>query len=103
MDLTFVIPAALIEGVGLLRRSTWASRLGYATTGFLTLEVAAVAGMAAAMLVNDDPSASGSLLGIMLAGSILLLTAFVSLLRAGRSGPAGQHRQLRQSTTRRTT
>jgi hypothetical protein len=103
MDLAFVIPAALIEGVGLLRRAAWATRLGYATTSFLTLEVAAVAGMAAAMLVRNDPSASGSLLGIMLAGTVLLVAAFVALLQAGRPGPERKQRQLGRSTSRRAT
>jgi hypothetical protein len=103
MDLAFVIPAALIAGVGLLRRSSWATRLSYATTGFLTLEVAAVAGMAAAMLVNNDPSASGSLLGIMLTGTTLLIAAFISLLQSGRPRSAGKQRRLPRSTSRRAT
>jgi hypothetical protein len=103
MDLAFVIPAALVEAVGLLRRTEWATRLGYATTGFLALEVAAVGGMAGAMLLHDDPSASRPLLVVMLAGTVMLVTAFVLLLRNGQPGPAGQQRHLRQPTSRRAT
>ena len=103
MDLAFVIPAALIEGVGLLRRAEWATRLGYATTGFLTLEVAAVAGMAASMLLRGDPSASRSLLIVMLAGTVMLVAAFVSLLQTGRPSTSGQQRHLQQSTSHRAT
>ena len=103
MDLAFVIPAALIEGVGLLRRAEWATRLGYATTGFLTLEVAAVAGMAASMLLRGDPSASRSLLIVMLAGTVMLVAAFVSLLQTGRPSTSGRQRHLQQSTSHRAT
>lgn len=97
MDLAFVIPVAVVAGIGLMRRAEWATRLGYAIVSFLTLEVAAVAGMVAAMLLNDDPSASGALLGVMLAGSAMLLAAFLSLLRTERARPSQHDHSLRSA------
>ncbi len=79
MDLAVVIPAALIAGVGLLRRAPWATRLGYACASFLTLEVGAVAGMAAIMALRHDPSASPVLLVVSVAIA-LSLTAVTALL-----------------------
>jgi hypothetical protein len=64
MDLAFVIPAALITGTGLLRGAVWATRSAYAVTSFQTLEVAAVAAMAAGMTLRGDPAASPPLLGM---------------------------------------
>jgi hypothetical protein len=48
MDLAFVIPAALITGIGLVRGADWAVRLAYALAGFQTLEVGARGGHGAA-------------------------------------------------------
>jgi hypothetical protein len=86
MDLAFVIPAALIAGVGLLRCSGWATRLATATTSFLTLEVAAVAGMASAMLLRDDPSASLALLVVTLVSALALAACYLRLLWASHRG-----------------
>ena len=93
MDLAFVIPAALTAGVGLLRRAPWATRLGYACAGFLTLEVGAVAGMAAVMALRDDPSASAVLLAVSVAIALSLATVTALLLRDARQAARGPARQ----------
>jgi hypothetical protein len=84
MDLAFVIPAALITGVGLLRRATWATRLGLAFVGFQTLLVAAVASMAVVMTARDDPSANPLLLIVTVAGTLALTFLFTRLLQYAR-------------------
>src|SRR5690606_27080981 len=58
MDLGIVVPAAVAIGVGLLRRATWARTATFAILGGYTLLSAAVWGMAAVMLANDDPDAT---------------------------------------------
>ncbi|HEY8490477.1 MAG TPA: hypothetical protein VIO14_05740 [Dehalococcoidia bacterium] len=91
MDLAFIIPAALATGAGLLRRAPWAVRTGYALAGFLTLLVAAVAGMAVTMEVRGDPAADRA----FLAGTLLATAAFAAvyaalLRRAAQRAPARQ-------------
>jgi hypothetical protein len=95
MDLAVVIPAALIAGVGLLRRAPWATRLGYACASFLTLEVGAVAGMAVVMAVRDDPSASPVLLAVSVAIALSLAAVTALLLRSARQmAPRGPDEEL---------
>lgn len=88
MDLAFVIPAALVAAAGLLRGSDWATRLASVTTSFLTLEVGAVAGMASAMVIRDDPSASLPLLVITLVSALALAAFYLRLLWASHRGHA---------------
>lgn len=87
MDLGFIIPAALITAVGLLRGARWATRLAYAVTGFLTLEVGAVAAMAAALQVRGDPTANPVLLVGMVVFTLALATAYLKLLYHARPAP----------------
>ena len=96
MDLAFVIPAALIAGVGLLRSTPWAERLSHAITSFLTLEVGAVAGMAAAMVASDDPSASTSLLAVMRVSASMLAAIFIRLLRSSKPTIGARQQMLDQ-------
>ncbi len=77
LDLAVVIPASVITGLGLLRNASWATRLGYVLTGFQTLLVGSVAGMAMVMLMRKDPSASPTMLVVML--TITVALALVTL------------------------
>jgi hypothetical protein len=58
MDLGGVIPLAVIAGAGTLRAAPWSPRATVVAMGFLTLIVAAVAGMAIRLQVTGDPGAS---------------------------------------------
>jgi hypothetical protein len=87
MDLAFIIPAALITGVGLLRRAFWSTRLAYTLVGFQTLLVGAVAGMAAVMTVRDDPSADPVFLVATAAITVALAAAYARLLRRAVQAP----------------
>jgi CHASE2 domain-containing sensor protein len=58
MDLGIVVPIAAATGIGLLRGRSWANRLAFAMIGGYALLAASVTGMAIAMQLNDDPSAS---------------------------------------------
>jgi hypothetical protein len=94
MDLAFVIPAAFITSVGLLRRAPWATKLTYAVAAFLTLEVGAVAGMSIAMTLRDDPAADPALLVVTVVSTLALAAVYARLLqvaqRAGTAGPDGE-------------
>jgi hypothetical protein len=57
-DLAIVAPAALIVGIGLLRRQPWSRKPAYAILGGYVLLGWTVAGMAWSMLMNADPDAS---------------------------------------------
>ena len=89
MDLAFVIPAALITGVGLIRGASWSARPSYVLAGFLTLLVGAVAGMAAAMEVRDDPASDPAFLVGAAVGTVALAALYAALLHhAIRQAPA---------------
>lgn len=57
-DVGIVAPAALVVGVGLLRRRRWARRPAYAILGGYVLVGWSVAGMGWSMLLCGDPDAS---------------------------------------------
>ena len=86
MDLAFVIPAAIVVAVAMLRGWHWSTRAAVAFTGFQGLLVAAVAGMAALLQVRRAPGASFGLLVATLAFSALLVAAFVMLARDALAG-----------------
>jgi hypothetical protein len=87
MDLGFVIPAALMTAVGLLRHAAWSIRLAWALTGFQTLLTGSVASMAIAMTVRDDPSADAVLLMVTVATTLTLLAVSALMLRGLRQTP----------------
>jgi hypothetical protein len=60
LDLGVVVPGAVVGAVALLRGRQLGRRALYAVTGWFALVPPSVAAMAATMLVNDDPNASGS-------------------------------------------
>ena len=77
MDLGIIVPGAVATGIGLLRGSTWAARVGYPLlTGYTCLAVS-VAAMALVMLAGGDPDASPPLaVGFtVFAGLFLAITA----------------------------
>lgn len=58
LDLGFLVPAMLTVGVGLLRRSPLAIRMGYGMVPYAVCMAGAILGMSVAMWLEDDPSAS---------------------------------------------
>lgn len=64
-DLGLVVPAAIVVGVGLLRRRSWARMPAYGILGGYVLVGCSVAGMAWRMLLAGDPDGSvGFALGV---------------------------------------
>ena len=57
LDLGFMIPAGIVIGIGLLRNIPIATKAAYGFGGFLASLTGAVAAMAVAMMIRDDPSA----------------------------------------------
>jgi hypothetical protein len=60
LDLGIFLPATVATCVGLVRRDVWAHRLSYLVAGWFGLVGPAVAAMAVAMEVRDDPNASSA-------------------------------------------
>ncbi|WP_446218642.1 hypothetical protein [Micromonospora sp. IBHARD004] len=84
MDLGIVAPAAVVVGVGVLRRAGWAQRVAYALlTGWTCLAVS-VTTMGVVMVVNGDPDASPVLVGgfgvVAVALGLLTVTFYRSLV-----------------------
>ena len=57
-DLGMIAPAAVVTGVGLLRRAPWARRVMYPLLTGYTCLACSVCAMAVVMLLNRDPDAS---------------------------------------------
>jgi hypothetical protein len=85
-DLGIVAPAALVVGVGSLRRSPWARRPAYAILGGYVLLAWSVSGMAWSMLLGGDPDASLALVvgssALAGAGTVLAYFLYRPLFRA---------------------
>jgi hypothetical protein len=96
LDLAFVIPASIIAALGLLRDAAWATRLAYVLIPFQTLLVGSVAGMAAVLLVRDDPAASPAMLAVTLGATAALGLMTVRLLSNARNTAAVTPRELRR-------
>lgn len=77
LDLGIGLPTLIAACFGLLHGRAWAPKALWIVVGWLALVGPAVAGMATAMYVNDDPAASLSLLAIMGALSIGLVALAV--------------------------
>lgn len=75
LDLGVFLPATIATCVGLVRERLWAYRALCLVVGWFALVGLAVAGMAIAMYVNDDPNASAANAMLM----TVLGTAFVAL------------------------
>jgi hypothetical protein len=59
MDIGIFLPATAATCFGLLRGRPWAQKAMYAVVGWFGLVGSAVAGMAVAMYLKDDPNSSG--------------------------------------------
>lgn len=88
LDFGFVIPALVTAGIGLLRRHPAAVKAAYGLTVFATCLGGAVAGMAVAMELKDDPSAQPALLAVALTATAGLAAVTVGLLRSYLRGTA---------------
>jgi hypothetical protein len=90
-DLGLVVPAALIVGIGLLRRRPWARKPAYAIIGGYVLLGWSVAGMAWTMLLNGDPDASAAMVvgftGISAAGTVFGYFLYRPLFRIASDSP----------------
>jgi hypothetical protein len=91
MDLGFIIPFGLTTGIGLLRRTPWASRNAYAFAGAQALLACAVSGMAIRMWIRNDPAVTPSLLVISTLGAVAFLAIYVAFIRTV-VGPAARRR-----------
>ena len=89
-DLGIVVPAAVVVGVGLLRRRRWARTSAYAIIGGYVLIGWSVAGMAATMLLDGDPDASVGLLAgfVTLAVALSVFAGFLYRPLLPVTGPA---------------
>jgi hypothetical protein len=61
LDLGVFLPLTVVACIGLVRDAPWAQKALYAVVGWFGLVGPAVAAMAIAMYVNDDPTASAGL------------------------------------------
>jgi hypothetical protein len=106
LDLGVFLPATIATCVGLVRGSAWAVKALYLVGGWFGLVGPAVAAMAIAMYVNDDPNASAGNAVFMtvlgLAFALLALALYRPLFGRPRSpGSAGRHPSRPGSATRR--
>jgi hypothetical protein len=79
VDLGFIVPLAIVSGVGLWRGSPTATKAACGVATFMTLQASAVLAMGVVMLVRDDPTAT-PLLVIALAPITLALAVLTTRL-----------------------
>lgn len=87
LDLAFLLPAFALTAAGLLRRHTAAVRLAYGLIGYAVCMSGAILGMAIAMQLKGDPSASPTMilfLAPVFAALALLAIRMLRLYRPGR-------------------
>ena len=86
LDLGVFLPLTVIAYFGLVRGASWAQKALYAVVGWFGLVGPAVAAMAIAMYVNDDPNASAgsalSMTGLGVAFALLALILYWPLFRS---------------------
>jgi len=88
LDLGVVVPGVVVGAVALLRGRQLGRRALYAVTGWFALVPPSVAAMAATMLVNDDPNASGSSVVALTIASVVFGMFAVVVHRRSSSGLA---------------
>jgi hypothetical protein len=81
LDLGVFFPATVAACFGLVRGTSWAHQALYLVVGWFGLVGPAVAGMAMAMYVNDDPNASGANAVFMTALGVVFAALAVSVYR----------------------
>jgi hypothetical protein len=95
MDLGVVVPAAVVAGVGLVRRAGWAVRIAYLILTAYTCLAASVTAMALLMALRHDPDASVGLtvgfgLFTVAFGVVTVLLYRPFLRRRAAAGPANR-------------
>lgn len=89
LDLGLFLPLTVATCVGLVRNVPWAQKLLYAVAGWFGLVGAAVAAMAIALYVNDDPTATAGgtvfMTALGLAFAALAVYVYLPLLERGPS------------------
>jgi MFS family permease len=90
MDLSLLLPAFTVVGIGLLKRHPVAIRLSYGTVSYAVCMSGAILGMAIAMMLKDDPAASGVMIAFLTPVTIGLACVAVSMLRLYRYGQVGR-------------
>lgn len=81
LDLGLALPTLVAAAVGLTRRRAWARKALWLVSGWLALVGPAVAGMSAAMYVNDDANASLGGLALMSTLALALVAFAVYVYR----------------------
>lgn len=81
LDTAFIIPAALVTAIGLLRHRAVALRAAFGLAGLFACLGGSVAAMAGVMQLRQDPAASPVLLVIFLGLATLFAAVTVLLLR----------------------
>jgi hypothetical protein len=88
LDLGIFLPATVLTSMALLRGRPWAQKALYLVVGWFGLVGPAVAAMAIAMYVNDDPNATvGNAIAmtiLALAFAILAVSVYLPLFRSQR-------------------
>jgi hypothetical protein len=79
LDLGLLLPAVAAVCIGVRRGAPWARRALYAVVAWLALIGTAVAGMAIAMRLQDQPSMTAGAMAVMLALAAMLLAVAVTL------------------------
>lgn len=81
LDFGFLIPAAIVIEIGLIRNQPGAIKAAYGFGGFLACLTGSIAAMAVAMEVRNDPSAAPALIAILFPISVALAAGTIQLIR----------------------
>lgn len=99
LDLGVFLPATVLACVGLVRGAPWAQKALAAVVGWFGLVGPAVAAMAIAMAVNDDPlSSDGSVVFMVVLGAVFAALATVLLWPLLRGTSTGSREPATQET-----
>jgi hypothetical protein len=87
VDLGFIVPICLWTGVGLWRGSATAVKAAYGVAAFMTLQAASVLAMGTVMLWRQDPTATPTLVYVLVPVSLGLALFTARLLASYASSP----------------
>jgi hypothetical protein len=88
MDLGLLLPTFAVIGIGLLKRHPMAIRFSYGMVSYAVCMSGAILAMAVAMMLKDDPAASGVMIAFLAPITTGLVYVAVSMLRLYRHGRA---------------
>jgi hypothetical protein len=88
MDLGLLLPTFAVIGIGLLKRHPMAIRFSYGMVSYAVCMSGAILAMAVAMMLKDDPAASGVMIAFLTPVMIGLACVAVSMLKLYRHGRA---------------